>query len=268
MRRTINGYLTALSKEIVPTKGEKDRVRKSVSYIRRTVASEVRDVEETFVFGSFDRGTMIRQRFDPKADADLMIVFDRENKYTPQTYLTRLRKYILNDKFYKKSLSKQSSPAVVLQLNHIALELVPAYYNYNTLYIPDPSGSKSFFSSHWQRTDPQQAKDVLTDANVRGKSVIKPAIRLMKYWNALNGHVYKSYDLESRIVNQTYWSAPNLQRVVYGAVRGLRAYDLSQVKARKVDKLKEILGIVEDLERRGLNKEALSILKTVFPPTK
>jgi hypothetical protein len=76
-----------------------------------------------------------------------MIVFDTsEGQKKPQTYLNRLRRFA--ELKYSTSEVFQSSPTIVLSLNHISFELVPAIYNYG-YQIPSPASSWE----EWMSTD-------------------------------------------------------------------------------------------------------------------
>ena len=112
--------------------------------------------------------------------------------------------------YYSTSQIHQSHPTIVLELSHIKFELVPAIKPslWSDYQIPSPS--ESF--TEWMSTDPTGFNQNLTDKNTNNYSRIKPLVRLIKYWNALNGRHFSSYDLENYIVNANYpfflYSAP------------------------------------------------------------
>ena len=64
-----------------------------------------------------------------------------ETGYTPQTYLDRLKRFA--EKYYANSDIKQSSPSLVLQLNHIKFDRVPALkQSYGGSKIPNRPKSR------------------------------------------------------------------------------------------------------------------------------
>ena len=106
-----------------------------------------------------------------------MIVFNTsvDGIKKPQTYLDRLR--IFANKKYATSEIFQSHPTIVLSLNHINFELVPAIYNYS-YQIPSPASSWS----EWLATDRAGTNQALLDKNKTENYQIKPLVRLIKYW--------------------------------------------------------------------------------------
>ena len=57
---------------------------------------------------------------------DIMLVMDDDGA-TPQTYLDRVRRAV--EAKYSTSDIKQSSPTIVLQMNHIKFEITPAIHS-------------------------------------------------------------------------------------------------------------------------------------------
>ena len=89
-----------------------------------------------------------------------MIVFDTASGTSkPQTYLDRLRRFA--EKYYSSSEIHQSNPTVMLELDHIKFDLVPAISQYSQYQIPSPASSWS----DWLLTDPNGFNQQLTDAN-------------------------------------------------------------------------------------------------------
>ena len=63
-----------------------------------------------------------------------MLVMDDDGA-TPQTYLDRVRRAV--EAKYSTSDIKQSSPTIVLQMNHIKFEITPAIQSYSQYKIKD-----------------------------------------------------------------------------------------------------------------------------------
>jgi hypothetical protein len=65
-------------------------------------------------------------------------------------------------------------------------------------------------------TSPNEFNKSLTEKNKNHDNLIKPLIRLLKYWNALNKYPFESFELESTVVNHwtlsTVFANPNLWR--------------------------------------------------------
>lgn len=196
---TIN-HLIKLACETVLRDNEKEGIQRSIDTLQIRLIKHFGDqLSSHFVFGSYSRGTILPRSMDPQSDVDYMIIFS-DSGLQPQSYLDRLRRFA--EHYYIRSEISQSHPTIVLELNHIQFELVPAIWNYyeNSLQIP------AKFSNYqsWQNTNPKDFNDKLTIANQIQNNNIKPLVRIMKYWNAKSGYPFESYTLEQQIVSHRY----------------------------------------------------------------
>lgn len=171
---SVNTYLQGLASELVLSSTENDSISTSLSTIKTRLGSYFDDITEKKVFGSYVRETILPRKADSNSDIDLMVVFKNPNSYKPQSFLNRLKGFA--EHYYSRSEIYQSSPTIVLELNHIKFELVPAYVSYGLYYIPKDS-------SNWQYTDPDGFYSDLQECNKNNSYRIKPVIRLMKHWN-------------------------------------------------------------------------------------
>ncbi len=111
----------------------------SISTLSFKLVRHFNNIESRFVFGSYDRKTILRRSKDPDSDVDYMVIFKDGSNYKPQTLMTRLKSFA--EANYLKNEIYQSSPTVVLELGHIKFELAPAYESWGTIYIPAPSSN-------------------------------------------------------------------------------------------------------------------------------
>src|SRR5690606_27348282 len=113
-----------------------------------------------------------------------------------QTYLNRLKRFV--EQKYNRSAIRQSHPTIQLSLNHTTFELVPAVRGFWGGYqIPvreDPWDS-------WMDTDPTSFNNELTSANQENRNLVKPLVRVLKYWNAQAGRPFDSFVLEQEVVS-------------------------------------------------------------------
>jgi hypothetical protein len=140
---------------------------------------------------------------------------------------------------------------VVLKLNHIKFELVPAYKGSwfdSSYHIPGPSSG----FSNWITTDPNGFNDQLTRANQAYDNKIKPMIRLVKYWNALNGYVYETFPLEKDLAAYTHWFCYTVKDYFFSAMNSLSTWDLPSYKKDKVARAKEIIQNTKNQEANNL----------------
>lgn len=194
---------------------------------------------------------------DENSDIDYMVIF-KDDGSKPQTYLNRLKRFV--ETYYSRSEIYQSSPTIVLELNHIKFEIVPAKEVWGQKYIPDGSGD-------WMATNPNDFNNTLTDKNKNNGNLIKPTIRLAKYWNAKNGYVYSSYLFEKRIVGFDFlWTRQNQRDFLFNVFDNISEYDVTaQYKKDKIKRAKEIVANVRKYEADNMPVTAEIEIKKLIP---
>ncbi len=257
---SVLNHLKDTSSELVLSETEKSSINTSISTLRARLndwfgSSSIVQLK----FGSSTRGTILPRKADEKSDIDYMIIFNNDASYKPQTFIDRLRKFAENK--YTTSQIAQSHPTVVLSLNHIKFDLVPAYESWGTKYIPAP---KSDYTD-WISTSPNDFNKELTDKNDANYSLIKPMIRLVKYWNAQNGYVYNSFELEKSLVANSYWACYNLKDYFFSAIDDLSSWNLPQYKKDKVQRAKDIVIATKEYEQDNYPYAAESEIKKLIP---
>ena len=259
---TVNSYLVNLSSALVLRGAEKDSIATSISTLKSRLSAYFgSDLSDQFRFGSSERETILPRKADEDSDIDYMIVFNTSlGTYKPQTYLDRLRRFV--DKYYSSSEIHQSNPTMVLELNHIKFDLVPAIYQYSQYQIPSPASSWS----DWMYTDPGGFSQKLTNANKLYASQIKPLVRLVKYWNSLTGHHFASFDLENYIVGPSYWGNTLLKEFFYTFWESFScSHDTSQYIKDKVQRAKDRVALIRKNERDGYEVTAENELQKFLP---
>lgn len=256
---SVQSHLQNTADTIKIEDSERTAIDTSISSLSYKLGLYFNDIESKFVFGSYDRRTILRRSKDANSDIDYMVVFSEGSSWKPQTLMNRLKNFA--EAKYTRSEIYQSSPTVVLQLNHIKFELAPAYNNSGTLYIPAPASDYS----DWISTYPNKLKDALNEKNKNNQYLIRKLVRLMKYWNVLNGKVYSSYELEKYLIDKSYWLCFNLKEYFYTAVEGLETWNLPQYKKEKVNRLKEIIVKTKEYERDNMPYSAESEIEKAIP---
>lgn len=154
---SVNTYLQGLGSSLVLSSSERSSISTSVDTIKSRLTSYFgSSVTEKKLYGSYVRETILPRKADEKSDVDLMVVFSNPYGYQPQTFLNKLKEFA--EYYYSRSEIYQSSPTIVLELNHIKFELTPARVNYGSYYIPKSS-------SEWMYTDPDGFYSKLTECN-------------------------------------------------------------------------------------------------------
>lgn len=214
---------------------ERTAIDTSISTLSTKLGNHFSNLNSKFVFGSYDRRTILRRSKDENSDVDYMVVFNDGADYKPQTLMTRLKTFAENN--YSKNEIYQSSPTIVLVLGHIKFELAPAYVSWGTYYIPAPASSYN----DWISTNPSGMKSDLDSKQRDNNYLIKDLIQILKYWNVKNGKVYSSYELERYVIDKWFFFCTNLKEYFYSAVEGLSTYGLPDYKKSKVETLKQII---------------------------
>ena len=259
---SVNSYLTQVSSKLVLSDKENTIINTSINSLQTRLNSFFGQlITNHFQFGSNTRGTILPRKADSKSDIDYMIVFDTSGgKKNPKIYLDLLRKFI--DAKYSASEIKQSSPKIVLSLDDIHFELVPAIFELESYEIPSP---KSFWTE-WMSTDPISIKKDIQDKNKSNHNNIKPLVRLAKYWNAKNNHPYTSFSLEKHIVDRYFLFCTSLKdyfyslwdEISYGINTSLDIVDL-------IDSAKKHIRRARDFERDNMPASAEKEIKKIVP---
>ena len=257
-RMSVLGYLTQRASDAVLSSNEKDSISKSISTLKARIDYYFEsDVVDRFQFGSSTRGTILPRSMDKNSDIDFMVIF-KDDGSKPQTYLSRIRRFI--EKYYSKSEIYQSSPTIVLELNHIKFEIVPAKEIWGQKYIPDGNGD-------WMATSPNDFNNTLTEKNKNHSNFIKPTIRLAKYWNANNGYIYSSYLFEKWIVERHFMIYPANQReYLFHVFDNLYAEnETEQWRKDKITRAKEIIAKTRQHEKDNMPVSAEIEIKKLIP---
>lgn len=255
---SVLGYLERRASNAVLSETEKTSITRSISTISSRLSSFFsQDVKEQFRFGSSMRGTILPRFMDDYSDIDYMVVF-KDDGSTPQTYLNRLKRFA--ETHYQRSEIYQSSPTIVLELGHIKFDLVPAKRDYlNGLKIPDSNAG-------WQDTNPNDFNQKLEDKNKNNQNLIKPTIRLAKFWNASNGYLYDSFLFEKWIVERWFSSCTNQKDYLFAVFDNLiSASEQTQWRKDKIVRAQQIIANVRNYERQGLTAQAEQEVKKLIP---
>lgn len=264
---SINSYLTNLANQAILRDYEKAGVQRSIATLQTRLVQQFGDqMSQHFVFGSYSRGTILPRSMDPQSDVDYMVIFS-DSGLQPLSYLDRLRRFA--ELRYARSEVARSHPAVVLELNHIRFELVPALQDWWS-GVQIPAKGSSYQS--WQDTDPKGFNEKLTSANLANGNLIKPLARVMKYWNAKAGYPFESYALEQQVAGYSYGffgllASRQIGDYFFEIIGTLDAgFFAPQWKRDAVARLKQVASQARALERAGQITQAEAVIAKLVPP--
>ncbi|OYU51945.1 MAG: nucleotidyltransferase [Alphaproteobacteria bacterium PA1] len=255
---TVNSYLVKRASDAVLSSNEQSSIETSISTLRTRLNSYfAKDVSNHFKFGSSTRGTILPRRMDPQSDIDYMVVFN-DDRYTPQTYLNKLSAFARN--WYFSSEIKQSTPSIVLELDHIKFDLVPALKDTYGSGYQIPNGPNA-----WQSTDPNDFNAALIQKNTDNRSLIKTTVRLLKFWNASKGYVFESFSLEKWLISQHYYPQDNQRDYFLQSIEKLGINTTTQWRKDALERAKQIVDNVRQYERSGMLATAEAEVKKLIP---
>ena len=258
---TVNGYLESLANNLILSDIEKNNIKRSIEAIKYRLNNYFQnEVLEVMLFGSYTRGTILPRRYDDKSDIDIMVIFSNSERYNPQTFLNKLKKFA--ELWYTASEIYQSSPTIVLELNHIKFELVPAYWSIytNSFHIPSTPSS-------WMTTAPDTFNSKLSAFNSENKWLIKPSIRLIKLLNIRrNNRAFRSFEIESYITDNlryTTWACSTrmdyLQYLLDG-IKGMYPWTCTTTIQKILNELEDAV----ELEKHGKMIAAEDKMNKIF----
>jgi hypothetical protein len=255
---TVQTHIQSIADRAILSGNEKISIDTSISNLSSKLNYYFgNNITEQLRFGSSTRGTILPRSMDQRSDIDYMIVFNNTNS-KPQTYMNSLRKFA--NTYYSKSQIAQSSPTIVLKLNHISFDLVPAvadfWFGYN---IPAPN--KSY--EDWISTNPKDFNSTLVSKNKACNFKLKPAIRVLKYWNARAGYVFDSYSLEKWCAEQDFWFCKTIRDYFFSLVSDLSLnWGAAQWRKNKLASAKAIVSKTKEYENSNMALHAeLEIIK-------
>ena len=263
----VNSYLTHLAKAGILRDLEKININRSIAAIQKKLNAHFGfQLDRHFIFGSYARGTILPRNMDTNSDIDYMVVFN-DSDLRPQSYLDRLRRFVEIN--YRKSDIGQSNPTIVLSLNHIKIELVPAVESwFSGLQIP----AKSSDYVDWVSTDPTDFNDSLINANKQNKNLTKPLIRLLKYWNASNGYVYESYELEKYVVDEGFYMLKlygdlTLENMLYSFIETMDwEWGTAKWRIERIQRAQSLVSELRSLQNINNEMNAANRIRKLLPP--
>jgi Second Messenger Oligonucleotide or Dinucleotide Synthetase domain len=255
---SVLSFLTNTASSAVLSSSEQSSITTSITTLQSRMALHFDSgvIAQHFRFGSSTRGTILPRSMDEQSDIDYMVVFS-DGSATPQTYLNRLKAFVENR--YGSSEIYQSSPTIALELNHIKFDLVPATKNwFGDLQIPNGAGG-------WMTTNPNDFNATLEAKNKVHKSLIKPTIRLFKYWNATAGFPFQSFEMEKWVCNLNFWLLANQKDYFLEVIENLNtSTSYSQWANNEITRAKNIVTNVRQYERNMMPATAENEIKKLF----
>lgn len=260
----LNNHLKRISSELFIKEGSIERlnINRSLKILINKMKAYFDDnIDDIIVFGSYTRGTILPRMFDENSDIDILVQFNTDDydKLKPESYRSRLKKFAQDN--YPRATVIKDHPSIVIELNHIKFDLVPSIFDegliYDSIEIPDKDGG-------WLETEPDEFNQKLTKSNMRYNSIVKPIVRLLKYWNASHRYPFASFELEKIIADMSFRNDNFESGFIYAALE-LPKSGLSYWAKNAINALRDNAEKIEDyLEQQQIDK-AKQTLGRILP---
>lgn len=252
-----NAYLNKLDQYLILGNTEKEKIDKSISFIKQKLWGIFQDrLSDVKVFGSYTKDTFITQ--DEDADVDILVTF-KSKDFQPQTYLNQIKSFAADN--YPRSNVYPDHPTIAIELEHIKFEIVPAIFvSTDEVKIPAPRTKEL----KWILSNPSRIQTKLTQKDKDNKGLIKPAIRIIKYWNYLNEKPFSSFDIEKQIVNKLY-DCRDLKDYFHSASYSLTDIATTEQQKRFVETMKEKRRRLKILEAHKIPEYIEPELSSILP---
>jgi predicted nucleotidyltransferase len=240
------------------------RIESSINNLFKNLDEDLKYLmNRKFIFGSYDRDTILPRKYDSNSDIDIMVVFNH-TKYerTTETYRSWLK--LFAEKYYKNRYGSEvvkSFPTITIKLNNINYDLVPAKEEDLTflkrLYIPGEYG--------WISTNPNDVKNNLLEVNKNYNFIVKPIIRLLKGWNSNANYPLNSYDLELQVSKMNFFNDTIETGFFWAAKRLSLSSNAAQWKKDKLTSLRSSVYKIEDALTKDDEIKALIETNRILP---
>jgi predicted nucleotidyltransferase len=261
----IDKHLTKIAVQSILADDAKDVVQRTLGALQTRLQQHFgARMQSSVVFGSYSRGTILPRAMDARSDIDYMVVFSASEP-SVQACLEQLKE------FAKQSLGiaepSHDQATLRLETQQLRFELVPATCNlFGGLQIAAPAGPHG----SWLDTDPQAVHDKLTEAHRRHGGLIRPLVRVMKYWNATANYPFEPFALEQKVVGFAHAQTTPAARISDYFVHFVETLHVSwadqATKRDAVERLKAMTAQARQFQRSGLDIQAKGVMVQLLPP--
>jgi hypothetical protein len=202
---------------------DKLQFNKKIQTIKKFLDNNIRiKYSELVKSGSYGRNTHIWNG----ADIDLVLLLDSNR---PKDHVSSIRKTIFQNISAAATNVEEHYHAITFNYNSIKVDLVPAWGPVGGPWHLINSSLKD-----WELTDPKKNLKILNEANEANRSRIKPTIQLFKAWNIRKKHRFRSFHLET-IVIEEFKNNPELKQEKFSTIFDRIARQLSKYIDKTID---------------------------------
>lgn len=260
---SLQQYTKELAYSIVPQPLERATVENFLSDVEEKVTAHFGfDFERCITFGEFARETSLRHTIDKESNVDLMILFQNDD------YIENfqgMKEKVIEFIFKTFPQPEETSKELKIQMKYGCIQLVPAI-------VADVNSKSTLLRSSINNETWIESNPLLFDENINKKNeetayLLKPVIRLLKYWNLTHGNYFSTETIELFVSNRMTTSQ-SLHLELLQLLEQLPVLLKDNVRSIRV--LQEVQELTGQLKQLFLKKhdefETVFIFKQIFPP--
>ncbi|MDH4273531.1 MAG: hypothetical protein OEW08_00685 [Gammaproteobacteria bacterium] len=164
-------------------------------------------------FGSYSRNTLLPRQMDSRTVIDVMVCLNISSKMASD-HLNYLQQFV--EHVFPNQNFSRTPRSLTLHFSPYPVRLLPAVASDAAAYrIPARS------TAGWLYINPTECMRRLEFADQFNRGMVRPLIRVAKYWNATHDYPFHPFEIEQAIINKGYqysgglFSAPDLFDYVY-----------------------------------------------------
>lgn len=265
-KTNIDQFLTSISKVLNVPRTTTAQVDAKILDVRKKFSQHTSaNVLSVVPFGAYTRGTLLPLDYDRRASVGLLVQFSDTGLH-PQTYLDRIEHLLCAS--YPSRSHLRDATSITLPAHPYPLRLVPALdAGHAGFRIPAQN-----MVSGWRHANPAEFSRRLDFADQFNQKLIRPLIRVIKYWNGVNAYPFHPFHLEYEIVNKGYQylggslSAPRLFNYIHDFLSNCGLHDLTTPRKHKLLKrTRVLLDRCHRLDEGGRRDAAMKCVAEILP---
>ncbi len=260
---SLQQYTKELAYAIVPQPLERAAIENFFATVVEALMNHFRfNIERCIPIGEFARETVLRHTIDKKTSIQLMILFQNDEYYENFSLMRQEMEQCISSSF---SLSEDEVKHLRIPMKFGAIQLVPS------IVVDSDLGSNLFISSlkhdKWIQSNPLEFDEKINNKNNETSFLLKPIIRLLKYWNCTHGRYFSTETIELFAANRIS-NSDSLHTELLRILEQLPVLLKENVQSIRV--LQEVQELTIDLKQLLQKKhdefQTLFIFKQIFPP--
>lgn len=260
---SLQQYTRELAYAIVPQPLERAAIENFFATVVEALMNHFRfNIERCIPIGEFARETVLRHTIDKKTSIQLMILFQNDEYYENFSLMKQEMEQCISSSF---SLSDDEMKQLRIPMKFGAIQLVPS------IVVDSDLGSNLFISSlkhdKWIQSNPLEFDEKINNKNNETSFLLKPIIRLLKYWNSTHGRYFSTETIELFAANRIS-NSDSLHTELLRILEQLPVLLKENVQSIRV--LQEVQELTIELKQLLQKKhdefQTLFIFKQIFPP--